>query len=308
MNQDYYNILGIDKNSSQDEIKKAYRKLSKKYHPDINPNGEKEFKDISEAYDTLGDPEKRQSYDNPGPNFSNMGSSDIFNHFFGRQRNTRRRVKTPDKYLDLKIKLFDSFHGSEKTVNYVSSQTCRDCNGSKGKTINCGMCGGVGTITRQVGNGFISQIVNQQCANCNGSGKLVTENCVYCSGQGKKPVNKEVTFAIPKNTEDGDLLKLAGKGDNTLEGGDGDLIFKIQIERDECFEKNLSDLIYHLDLSAEEFLTYENVILPHPDGELHINLPDHLETNKPLRVKGKGFRGKGQHGDFYVKMNVRRGV
>ena len=137
---------------------------------------------------------------------------------------------------------------------------------------------------------------------------MVSSQKIVFISRTRKNQSIKKSFTIPKNTEDGDLLKLAGKGDNTLEGGDGDLIFKVQIEDDECFEKNLSDLIYHLDLSAEEFLTYNNVILPHPDGELHINLPDHLETNKPLRVKGKGFRGKGQHGDFYVKMNVRRGV
>jgi len=309
MNQDYYKTLGLDKSASQDEIKKAYRKLSKKYHPDVNPEGEKMFKEVSEAYDTLSDPEKRKNYDNPRPNFGGGDMNDIFNQFFGgrnRQR-TRRRMKTPDKVLNFNVTIRESFLGLEKELHYVASETCKSCNGSKGQTITCDTCHGSGQITRQVGNGFVSQLISQKCPTCVGTGKKIIKTCVYCHGQGQQPVNRNVSFVVPKNTEDGDMLKLTGKGDYTEEGGFGDLLLKVNLEKDECFEKHVSDLIYNLDISVEDYISSTEIIVPHPQGDLTINMPSKIESSKPLRVKGKGFNGKGSIGDFYIRMNVIRG-
>ncbi len=309
MNQDYYKTLGLDKSASQDEIKKSYRKLSKKYHPDVNPQGEKMFKEVSEAYDTLSDPDKRKSYDNPQPNFGGGDINDIFNQFFGGRNRPRakRRVKTPDKVLELNVTIKESFLGLEKELNYVASETCKSCNGSKGQTITCDTCHGSGQITRQVGNGFVSQLISQKCPTCVGTGKKIIKTCVYCHGQGQQPVNRNVGFVIPKNTEDGDMLKLNGKGDYTDQGGPGDLLLKVKLEKDECFEKYLSDLIYNLDIPVDDYISSKEIIVPHPQGELTINMPSKIESSKPLRVKGKGFNGKGSIGDFYIKMNVIRG-
>jgi molecular chaperone DnaJ len=301
---DYYKTLGIEKNATQDEIKKSYRKLSKKFHPDVNPSGEKKFKEITEAYETLSDVDKRKKYDNPiQNNFS--GAGDFFNQFFNRRQQPVRR-KTPEKIINLKISILDTFKGNEKSFNYTVSESCRTCSGRGGDSRTCGLCNGVGSIQRQVGNGFISQIINQPCPTCQGRGFELINYCPSCNGQGKTVLNKTLTINIPKGTEDGELLRAESQGDYDINTGKGDLLIKIELMKDECLEKITKDLIYNLDISAEDFINSYDIEIPHPDGDLTINLPNKLESNKPLRVKSKGFQTRDGIGDFYIKMNVIR--
>lgn len=311
MTEDFYKILGVDKKSDSSQIKKAYRKLSKKYHPDVNPNGEKEFKKITEAYETLSDPQKRDKYDNPASGFGGFGSGDMgdmFNQFFGQRQRSRQRVrrKTPEKIVDISINIEDSFLGNEIDIKYNASESCSSCSGRGGDSTSCGVCHGSGHINRQVGNGFISQIVQQQCPNCQGAGYQLLNFCGVCNGKGKKVLPYNLSVKIPVGTDEGEMLRVPGKGDYLTETGFGDVILKVNFKKHKCFEKVTNDLIFNLDIDCETFLNSDTIEVEHPAGDLTINLPNELHSNKPLRVKGKGFRKNNLIGDFYVKMNVFR--
>lgn len=306
MTEDFYKVLGVDKKADSGEIKKAYRKLSKKYHPDVNPNGEKDFKKITEAYETLSDPQKRQQYDNPRPNFGGGGMGDIFNQFFGQRQRQQVRRKTPEKIINVEVDIIDSFKGNEIEINYTASETCSKCSGKGGDTTQCSICHGSGHINRQVGNGFISQIVQQTCPSCQGKGYQLLNYCGLCNGQGNKNIPHRINVTLPKATEDGDLLRVEGKGDYKSDTGFGDLILRVILKKHNKYEKMNNDLIYNLDIDVNKFMDAKSIEVEHPNGPLTINLPNKIESSKPLRVKGKGFNSKNGLGDFYVKMNVFR--
>lgn len=302
--ESYYDILGVSESATQDEIKKAYRKKAVEHHPDKGGD-EQVFKKISEAYDTIGDESKRRQYDAQKNNpFGDMGGGGFnpFEDFFSQFGGRRRRNNVPEKVINVDITIFDSYLGSEKTINYNRNHNCEICNGSGGDRIPCKKCNGQGFITVRMGNGMFIQMVQQNCDVCNGQGSTLKNRCGGCSGAGTIPKMETMTFMIPHGSETGQMLRVDKMGDS-FNGTYGNLILKINLLPDSSFEKSGNDLIYNAFLNLDD-LKKNSISIPHPDGELRVNYPIDFDTSKPLRVKSKGFK-VGNRGDLYVRLYVK---
>jgi len=301
----YYEVLGVGETATQDEIKKAYRNLAKEHHPDKGGD-EGKFKNISQAYDTLGDENKRREYDNKKNNpFGDMfgGGNPFggnpFGDMFGGNPFTQRKRSVPDKVIDIDVSVFESFLGSEKTISYNRKVMCDTCTGTGGDKISCNPCGGSGMITQQVGNGFFQQIFQTPCNACQGRGYNYTRVCHSCNGQTTKDSFETFRVGIPVGIDDGQFLRLEGKGD--YRGGMyGNLILRVRITPINNFEKNGNDLVYNL-FFDKQTLERDVFDIPHPDGNISINIPSEFDTSKPLRIRGKGFRTH-QNGDLYLNL------
>jgi len=299
--KDYYKILGIDKKSTKDEIKKAYRTLSKKYHPDINPDGDEMFKEIAEAYEVLSDDKKRSQYDNPIPF---MGSNP-FEDFIKNFNNRGQRVnKVPYKVIKVNITPIESYLGVKKSITYQTNISCEQCSGSGGKKEVCKTCDGRGNTVKKVGTGFFTQIINTPCERCNGKGEILIDACFNCGGSGKKQNITQLSIDIPKNVSNGDSLKINGKGDFDSRYGYSDLVIHLVMVDTDGFEKINNDLVYTKKINLSELILNKDVELPHPDGKLTLKIPYNVELIKPLRLKNKGYSANNIKGDFYVKLNI----
>lgn len=303
--KDYYKILGVDKRADKNQIKKAYRKLSKQYHPDVNPNGADKFKDISEAYETLSNDEKRNQYDNPNQ-YGNMGGhpfSDFMSQFMGRRQDKQRR--TPERVIKVTVTPIESYLGGNKQITYQTKHSCDSCNGGGGKRKQCGNCRGTGKITRNVGSSFFQQIIQTDCKSCNGKGNIITEPCFICHGSGDTIKFENLNINIPTSVSSGTNLRIKGKGDYNINTGQGDLIIQIEVIKKDNFEKINNDLVFYETLRPIDLLSNKDIEVPHPDGTLKIKVPENSETDKPLRLKGKGYQYRGGRGDLYIKVNVK---
>lgn len=298
--KNYYEILGVNENSSDEEIKKAYRKLSKQYHPDVNPEGADRFKEIAEAYDVLSDPQKKNSYlsqkNNP---FAGTEFEDFFQNMFQRGGNQPQRRKNPDKIVKVNITPVESYKGVDKNINYQRSHACNDCGGSGGDRKICHHCGGQGVTTQVMGSGFLQQVVRRACGHCNGQGSILTRYCNTCSGVGTRSQFETVKVTFPSNIDDGQFLRLAERGD-FANGFYGDLILQVMMDQNGDFHKMGNDLIYNLKLDYNQ-LKDEYYMIPHPDGEIKVPAPNDFDSNRPLRLKGKGY----PTGDMYIKIRVK---
>jgi len=299
--KDYYKILGVDKKSTKDEIKKSYRKLSKKYHPDVNPEGGEKFKEIAEAYDVLSDDNKRLQYDNPNP-FGRSG----FNPFedFVKGFNQRRKPKAKDKVVKIQVTPIESYFGIKKEVTFQSNITCKVCSGGGGDKKVCDTCNGRGSLRKKVGSAFFTQVIDTPCDKCHGTGSVVINPCYNCGGSGKKKHIEQVNAEIPKNVNNGDYLRIRGKGDYTPNVGKGDLILQVEVINHDGYEKINHDLVYTKRISLKDLIVKKPITLPHPDGDLSLNLPYNTEMIKPLRLRGKGYNTQKGKGDFYIKLNI----
>jgi molecular chaperone DnaJ len=299
--EDYYKVLGVEENSTQDEIKKAYRKLAVQYHPDKGGSEDK-FKEISEAYDTLGDEEKRNKYDNQRRNpFGNFGGGGFnpFDDFFSGIRNETARRGVPDKVIDVDITVTESYNGSEKTVTYQQKHMCVPCNGQGGEKNTCNACHGHGVITQQIGTGLFVQILRTTCNQCNGKGFKYTKVCNSCNGNTTQSKNETISFKLPHGIDEGQFLKIQGKGDYS-NGMYGNLVIRVRLNNSDDFEKYNDDLIYNYYFDLEG-LNKEFIEIPHPKGKISVKMPNEFDTTKPLRVKSKGFNT----GDLFVKLHVK---
>lgn len=309
MSKDYYNILGVDRNSTQDEIKKAYRKLSKQFHPDVNPDGAERFKEIAEAYDTLSDPDKKSRYDNPVNNMFGGGGFDMnefaemfgFNPFGGQQR---PRQGAPEKIIALSIFPEESFLGTRKNVTYQRQKPCYSCSGSGGDRETCGTCKGQGFFMQTQGNGFFNTVIRRECPSCKAKGSILIKPCFECSGVGTKTEYKTVEVKLSHNVDSGDFIRVPNGGDY-INGTFGNLLIKIQMERNELWEKSTEDLIYNKVYTTVEEMMEDEISVPHPSGEIKIKKPETLDTSIPLRVKNKGYISASRHGDLFVKQTVK---
>jgi molecular chaperone DnaJ len=303
--KDYYKILEVEEKASQQDIKKSYRTLSKKYHPDVNPEGGDKFKDIAEAYDIIGNAEKRAQYDqNKNNPFAggNGGSSfeEMFNQMFNRGNAQRtRRKSVPDKILKVQISPIESYQGVEKKIQYLKDIQCGGCSGTGGQQQTCSGCNGAGFQIKTFGTGFMVQQMRQSCTSCGGRGYTLVHKCGTCNGVGTKSEMSMVNFKLPKGVDSGQFLKLENFGD-FRQGEIGDLVIQIEVIEKDGFEKMNNDLIYSLFLDLEG-IKEDKLKVPHPDGDLMLGQPKMFDTSKPLRLKGKGYNG----GDMYVKLNVR---
>lgn len=312
-NASYYDVLGVSEQATQEEIKKAYRKLAVEHHPDKGGD-ENRFKEIANAYGVLGDEGKRKQYDqqknNPFADFNGGGGGpsmdDIFAQFFGGMGNMggpqRRQRQTPEKLIDVNISVIDSYKSNPKNIVYNRKHMCTDCSGQGGERQQCGHCGGQGVVNQRVGTAMFVQMVTVECPTCKGKGHTFKTLCHSCSGDGTKPSMEQITINVPHGIDNGQMIKVQGKGDfheNTY----GNLVIRFNVSPVDNFEKHSNDLIYNKFFDLES-LKNDSFEVPHPDGTISIRVPNEFDTTKPLRVKSKGFRNS-QIGDLYVKLNVR---
>ena len=337
--KDYYQILGVERNAGEEEIKKAYRKLARKYHPDVNKGDEKsaeKFKEVQEAYEVLSDPEKRQRYDRYGTadesaagfggfggfgggqqggfdGFSGFDFDDIFETFFGggfRQRRQGPRRGNDLRY-DMEITLEEAFSGADKTIVIPRTETCPDCEGTGAKkgtsAETCSVCGGSGQ-EQFVRNTAYGRFVNvQTCSRCRGAGKYVKDPCVKCRGEGQVRQEREVEIKIPVGVDSGTKLRVSGEGEAGAKGGPpGDLFVFIRVRPHKLFKREGSDLIYELPVSFAKLTLGCEVEVPTMEDKNVLNIPEGTQPEHVFRLKGKGMphiRGFGR-GDMKVKVKA----
>jgi len=298
----FYNTIGVNETATQDEIKKAYRKLAIEHHPDKGGD-ENKFKKISEAYDTLGDEIKRSQYDNQRQNpFNNMGGGGFnpFEDLFKGAFHTQRRRTVPDKVIEVQISALESFIAGDKVISYSRQHMCNDCVGQGGDRDTCNVCNGDGFIVQKIGGSMFSQVVRQTCNKCKGNGFTYKKTCGTCHGQTTRSETESIKIKLPHGIDDGQFLRLQGKGDYK-DGMYGNLVIRVKVMSENNFEKLGDDLIYnaYFDLDG---LHSDNLEIPHPQGNISIKLPTQFDTSKPLRVKSKGYNNVG---DMFVKLFVR---
>jgi len=296
--ENFYQILGVDEKASQDEIKKVYRKLVKETHPDKG-GSEEQFKKISEAYDTLGDENKRRQYDNQKNN--PFGGTNPFEDFFNGGYQTRKRT-APDTIIDASITVLESYTSSDKIITYNRKHECGGCHGSGGDKTNCTTCNGVGYTTVTMGTGLFTQMFRQPCNGCRGEGQVFKTRCHVCNGSTTQSEMETIKIKLPHGVDDGQFFKMQGKG-NYSNGVYGNLVIRVKLEPENGFEKSENDLVFNAFLNMEDIIK-ESFIIPHPDGDISIKLPEDFDTSKPLRVKSKGFKSNG-NGDLFVKLFVK---
>jgi molecular chaperone DnaJ len=303
-NENYYTTLGVSENATQDEIKKAYRKLAKENHPDKGGD-EEVFKKISTAYDAIGDENKRREYDIERKNpFGNVGGryGQSFQEMYNDMFNQRQGMRAHTTNLTIDLGVLESYLSTKKTITYKRKTSCETCHGTGGDKITCTSCQGSGQIIRQMGNGLFIQMVATTCPTCSGYGSINTNPCFVCEGHGTKDEMKTIEVKIPHGIDDGQFFKLQGLGDYR-NGIFGDLLVRINIQKENDFEKLGNHLIYSVFFDLDD-LQNDSFEVPHPDGKLTIKFPKQFDTSKPLRVKGKGFK-LDTVGDMLVNQNVR---
>ena len=336
MSKDYYKILGIEKSASKDEIKKAYKRLAKKYHPDISKekDAEKKFKDINEAASVLLDDNKRKQYDTYGtadapsgfggfgggfnPSDFGINLDDIFEQFgfggFGSgfsSGSRRSHSKDTSVYYEMKVSLEDVYYGTEKKIKIDIDDKCDECNGkgtkdSKGMEV-CSNCGGSG-VTIETQRTILGTIRTQRtCPVCHGTGKVIKDPCPVCHGTGIKRKRKEITVNIPKGVEDGVTLRVQGKGSYDPDSNSyGDLFIKIHIKPDKNLEIDGVDLYKVIEINFIQAILGDEIEFEHFDKTLSLKIPVGTQPNTILRLKNKGlpYFNYNSHGDLYIKVNV----
>ena len=330
--RDYYEVLGVDKSANKEEIKKAYRKLALKFHPDKNKGdkaAEEKFKEASEAYHVLSDEKRKANYDQFGHsafqgggqggfgNFDFSSSfSDIFEDVFGdfgdfgfssgRSRRGRTINRGSDLRYDVSIELNDAFAGTEKNINYTTYKKCKTCSGSGAKPgskpTSCSYCNGQGKVRSS--QGFFT--IQQTCPECSGEGERISNPCSSCSGIGKTQSNESVSVKIPKGVDDGTRIRLAGKGEAGAKGGaNGDLYLFISVEPHNIFKRSEENLYYELPISIADAALGTTVEVPSIDGgRTKIKIPSGTQSGKQLRLKGKGMPilRRNITGDLYIRI------
>jgi len=321
MTKDYYDVLGVDKEADESALKKAYRKLAIKYHPDKNPDNtdaEEKFKEVAEAYDVLSNKEKRQNYDmygsvnGAGGNPFGAGGinvDDIFNSFFGgnnpfggRGNSRRSRQKGSDIRINIKLDIFEVYAGSHKKIKYNRNEACETCKGEGGKTKPCHTCNGAGQIT-QIQNTPFGRMQNTSlCNNCNGKGKIIIDPCIGCKGKGITPKEEILEFDIPAGVMDGEVLALKGKGNDIPSGISGDLLVNIiEIPHKNFIRKGL-DVHQRIHLKYKELVLGTPIEIDTLDGKIRINIKKGTQVGHILRVPKKGMRRNHQQGDMLIEV------
>lgn len=336
--RDYYEVLGVDRNADDAALKKAYRVLAKKYHPDTNPGdaeAEKKFKEASEAYAVLSDPQKRQQYDqfghaafdggSGGGGFSNMNMDDIFGSFgdifgdlfgggFGGSR--RSDPNAPQRGANLRTQVKISFEeacfGVEKEIEIPSKVECKTCGGSGAKPgtqpIKCGQCGGRGQIvqTQQSLFGMVQNVTT--CPACGGKGTVIREKCPDCHGQGYTSKNEKLSVTIPAGIDHGQSVRLRGKGEPGKNGGArGDLLVEVYVERHPEFQRVDYDIFSTVTITYPRAVLGGDIIIHTIDGNVAYNVKAGTQTGTRVRLRGKGvpsLRNKKMRGNHYVDLVV----
>jgi len=330
--KNYYDILGVSKTASADEIKSAYRKLVKQYHPDLHPNDKEaaeKFKEVNEAHETLSDEQKRKEYDysleHPGMNFGGggfsgdfSGFSDIFSDIFGgfgggssRRSSRSQKVKGDDITIELELSFLDAAKGCRREVTYVRRTTCNSCRGTGAKNGTeytvCSKCGGTGKVQYVSQSIFGRSVSYGTCPDCNGKGKKITEKCSTCRGAGLVNKNKTITLNIPAGVDDGNVLTVRGNGHESAEQGglNGDLILEINVISHKILKRKGLDLFVELPVPFLIAMLGGTIEVPSLDGTFTQKIPEGTQSGTMLRIRGKGIRLKnGDIGDMYLNVVV----
>ncbi len=336
--RDYYEVLGLSKSASDDEIKKAYRKMAKQYHPDLNPDdktSEAKFKEVNEAYEVLSDSEKKSRYDQFGhagvdPSYGGGGGGgayggfggfgdmgDIFESFFGgfggtsRSSNPNAPRKGQDVHVNINIDFMDACKGKSVDIKINRLDNCPDCKGTGAKAgtsaKTCPECNGKGTV--KVGTrtpfGMISQ--TKVCSRCGGKGKIIDDPCSTCSGQGRVRSTVTRDIEIPAGIDDGQTLQVRGYGDAGVNGGpSGDLNITVTVRPDPIFERDGFDVWTEIPITYAEATMGAEIVVPTIDGKVKYNVPEATQTGTVFRLKSKGIKklNRSDRGDQYVKVTV----
>ena len=329
--RDYYEVLGVPKGASTDDIKKSYRKLAMKHHPDRNP-GDKEaelkFKEAAEAYEVLSDEQKKNRYDqyghagvegmgHAGQGFSSMedifaqfgdifGGGTIFDQFFGGGGRGQDRDQGASLKLGLEISFREAFAGCTKTIDLKRNETCETCKGSGAKpgtkTSACRLCGGAG-IVRQ-GQGFF--VMQSTCPQCGGAGKTISDPCRTCDAQGVVPKKVTIKVKIPASIEDGSRLRVAGEGESGHNGGRrGDLFVYVRVAADQFFERHENDVVCKIPVTFTQAALGIEIEVPTLEGKATLKIPAGTQPNELLRMRGLGFNAeRGYRGDQIVVVQI----
>ncbi len=318
MAKEYYEVLGVSESASQEEIKKAYRKKAKKFHPDSNSEhaDEEKFKEINKAYQVLSDEEKRKKYDmfgKQGVNNIGGGSAgfsdfqDLFNTFFG--GGGRRQKRGQHLKIEVEITLEDAYRGVEKTFEVNRRKKCGECDGTgaeNGNTKKCSNCNGRGRVETIKRTLFGRQRTVTKCGECGGSGQIPEEKCGNCDGRGVKNVKEKLSFNIPKGVVNGQKLRLRGKGHEIKDGRSGDLYIFVRIKDHPELQRKEKDLFTTIKLGIGDAVLGAEAEVPTPVSKAKIKIPKGTQPGQVLRLKGKGMpqsRGSG-YGDLYVKVDI----
>lgn len=334
--RDYYEVLGVQKGASDEEIKKAHRRLAKKYHPDLNqdnPQADEKFKELNEAYEVLSDKDKRSKYDQFGfagvdPSYGggagagfggfDMGDlGDLFGSFFGGGfggRSSQRR-NAPQRGESIRQSVMLSFEeaafGCEKEISIDRIETCDECDGSGAKkgtsAESCPNCHGTGSVTQTQRTPLGMFQTQAACPNCRGTGKIIRTPCPKCSGAGRLRKNRKLNVTIPAGIDDGQSIQLRGQGNAGANGGPaGDLLVTVGIRPHPVFSRDGSNVICEIPISFTQAALGDTLQVPTIDGRIEYKIPEGTQTATVFRMKGKGIQnlnGRGR-GDQYVRVNI----
>ena len=328
--RDYYDVLGIAKSASKEEIRKAYRSLSKKFHPDLNKeaNAEEKFKEVTEAFEVLSDDSKKANYDqyghvDPNQGFGGFGGGggaegfgfdDIFSTFFGgngRRRDPNAPRKGDDLQYSMTIDFMEAVFGKETEIEVPKEEVCDTCDGSGAKkgtsAKTCSHCNGSGQIS-VTQNTPLGQMVNRRaCPHCQGTGKIIPEKCTTCHGDGRVTKRKKIKITIPEGVDDGQQLRVSGQGEAGHNGGpSGDLYIVFRVKSHEKFIREGDDVYLELNLSFPQAALGDEIEVPTVQGNVKLKVPAGTQTGTKFRLRGKGIKnvhGRGI-GDQHVVVKV----
>lgn len=330
--RDYYEVLGIQKGASDDEIKKAFRKLAKKYHPDMNkePGAEEKFKEINEAYEVLSDPQKKATYDQfghagmDGAQFGGQGFGgqgfggfeDIFGSFFGGGfGGSSRRTQTGprqgnDRFMQMRIDFMDAIFGKTEQITLEIDEQCSECLGSGARSKNdietCSTCHGTGKVVTQQRTPFGVFQSESVCPDCQGSGKKIKHKCPKCNGKGYEHKRIKLDIKIPAGIQDGQQVRVPNKGERGINGGpNGDLYIEILVARHKSFVRDGNDIRISIPISAVDATLGCEIDVPTVYGDVSLKIPAGTQHGTQMRLKGKGVKSaRGYQGDQYVEIKI----
>ena len=330
--RDYYEVLGVAKGAGDSELKKAYRTLAKKYHPDMNPGdaeAEKHFKEVNEAYDVLSDPEKRQKYDQfghaafdpeaggfGGGGFGGFGGGfdfgDIFSSFFGGGASSARRrgpVRGSDVLVRVTVDFEEAVFGCKKDISFDHVEDCPDCHGSGGTGVeSCSICRGTGQVTVQQNSPLGIFQTSRPCQSCQGKGKIVKNPCGNCKGKGYVKVSKKLSVSIPAGIDNDQRIALRGEGNAGRDGGSaGDLIIEVRVRQHAVFERDGNDIYCEVPISFTQAALGAEIEIPTLEGKEKYTVGEGTQTGTTFTLRGRGvpnINRPSSRGNLYLTVNV----
>ncbi len=324
--RDYYEVLGVSRSATEDDLKKAYRKLARQYHPDVNkePDAEEMFKEVNEAYEVLSDGDRRAAYDRFGHAASQMGGNgdpfggfgqspfgDIFESFFG--GTTTRRRSGPQRGADLQatidITFLDSMFGTERELELTRQETCDSCHGTKMKDgatpPRCTVCNGTGEV-RRVQQTILGQFMTAQpCSNCRGEGVTITDPCQTCRGRGRVTRARTINVTVPAGIDENQTLRYTGQGEASINGGpNGNLYIKVRIAPHDIFTRNGKSILMTAGVNVAQAALGDSISVETIDGPVVFNLPSGTQSGEKFRLRGHGVPSGSDRGDQIVTIQV----